>query len=145
MELVRAIFHDLFVLLKGAAALVCGMGVLFFLLSAWLALGSIRILLSNRRARGTIKENVQVIDAEGKTLYSPRFVFTPPGKGEVLIQSDIGTSPAMYSSGEVVDVYYDPQNPARAKIRGFRELWFFPAIFAAAAVWCCFWGGLYYF
>lgn len=43
--------------------------------------------------------------------------------------SSVSSSPPAYAVGDTVDVYYDPDEPTRARIRGFRELLLFPITF----------------
>ena len=46
----------------------------------------------------------------------------------------ISTSPPMYSSGDVVTVIYQSENPGNATIKSFAEQWFLPLAFVCGGV-----------
>lgn len=59
-------------------------------------------------------------DNEGDTTYYPHVAFTTAGGGQFEFRDSVGSNPAMYRTGDRVDVLYDPANPRQAIIdRGF--------------------------
>jgi hypothetical protein len=61
-------------------------------------------------------------------VYCPVVEFAGPGGRPITFRSDTGTSPPAFRRGEKVIVHYDPAEPEKARLDGFFDLWFFPAL-----------------
>ncbi|GEM_PF-1628089 len=77
------------------------------------------------KTTGAVAENILVHDGtRGGSTYHPRISFVT-NKGESFdFQSNTGSSPAMYTVGEIVPVLYNPANPTVATIDSFLVSWF---------------------
>ena len=79
------------------------------------------------KADGTVIENV------GRASGHPRVLFHADGRDFVFV-SAVGSSPPSFQVNDTVRVFYDPKNPAEAKIDSFGELWMTPSIVACLGV-----------
>ncbi len=89
--------------------------------SAWL-------LCRGAVAQGTVIEEVRSSDEEGIT-YHPRVRYPTAAGEQRTYLSEVGTGWHRYRPGERVAVFYDPEEPGRARIRSFGDLWSGPAFF----------------
>jgi Protein of unknown function (DUF3592) len=85
---------------------------------------------SGARAEGTVIEVVRARDTGGKIMYRPLVEFRTPGGERQEFASDVSASTPGYGRGERVQVLFDPDNPADAKIDSFMERFFIPLIFS---------------
>ena len=77
-----------------------------------------------------VPENPSTRNGKG-SVYSPVFRFAPRGGTDRTVVGHVNRYPAPWKVGEVVDVVYDPADPARADLRSELEGWSF-----RFAVWC---------
>ncbi|MEN9206915.1 MAG: DUF3592 domain-containing protein [Gloeomargarita sp. GMQP_bins_120] len=61
--------------------------------------------------------------------YYPVVVYTLPDGRRLEVVARTGSTPPRYRIGQRVEVLYDPQNPSRARINDFFELWLLPLFF----------------
>lgn len=81
------------------------------------------------RAEGTVIEIVHARGTSGKIVYRPLVEFRTPGRERQEFANDVSSSLPGYGRGERVQVLFDPDNPADAKIDSFMERFFIPSIF----------------
>jgi hypothetical protein len=60
---------------------------------------------------------------DNSNTYSPVFRYTLPNGRQITLESGVRTYPPAYQVGERVQVLYEPDDPAEAKISGFWSLW----------------------
>ncbi|MCR4031309.1 MULTISPECIES: DUF3592 domain-containing protein [Flavobacterium] len=72
--------------------------------------------------QGTVTELIPKRSKES-TTYSPVFSFTTKTGQTIMHHSSVSSSPPSYDVGEKVEVFYDPENPNKAEIKGFVSLW----------------------
>jgi hypothetical protein len=89
------------------------------------------------KADGTVIENVGGDGGTGNRsrTYHPRVRFHADGRDFVFV-SGAGSSAPSFQVNDAVRVFYDPKNPAEAKIDSFGELWMVPSIVASLGVVC---------
>lgn len=76
---------------------------------------------------GTVIELVRS-SSEDSITYRPVVQFTPQNNSAMKFLSVTGSNPPAYSPGQRVEVLYDPDNPANAKLKSFFSLWGAPLI-----------------
>ena len=78
-------------------------------------------------ANGKIVELDRKNSGDGVT-YSPVFSFVEASGKQHTIHSSLSTNPPRYEIDEKVSVLYDPQNPQKARIDSFLNLYFVPLV-----------------
>ena len=63
-----------------------------------------------------------------KTYYHPIIEFKDASGVQRRVTSDTGSNPKSYADGAAVTVLYDQDDPEKAKIESFGQLWLMPAI-----------------
>ena len=83
------------------------------------------VFRDNLPARGTVVEEVaERRDTSSDVAYFPVIEFPTADKTAVRFRAPTGSAGAPgYEVGDVVDVLYDPRNPANARIGSFGQLW----------------------
>ncbi len=85
-----------------------------------------RFLQKAHTGSGKVIELRERESSKGGTLYYPVTSFTTKSGQTITITSTLGTSPPAYEVGEQVAVYYLPENPSQAEVKGFFSQWFAP-------------------
>jgi Protein of unknown function (DUF3592) len=87
----------------------------------WLVL-TVRFVADADRTTGTVVDVESSTDADGYETFYPVVRFTTADGREVEFRSDSGSS-SPPSTGNRVDVLYDPDDPQDAELSGFLDLW----------------------
>ena len=86
-----------------------------------------RFVDSALRAPGKVVEMVAHRESTARMRpIVPVFVFRDANQREHKIRSSVGTSPPSYDVGDDVTVLYRPEEPEKASLDGFFDLWLFP-------------------
>ena len=64
------------------------------------------------------------LKVERKAMYRPQVRFTTERGRVIEFVGRVGSRPARYNVGEKVEVIYNPQDPEKAYLDQFSELWF---------------------
>jgi len=80
-------------------------------------------------ANGTVVENIRSRSSDSIT-YKPVLRFRTHTGRTIEFTSSVGSNPATYSRGDVVEVLYQSSSPDQARINGFFSLWGFSLILA---------------
>ena len=95
-------------------------------------------------ANGIVLRNETTEDSDNKPSFHAVVAFTDRSGRELTVRDSLGTSPAWFSAGDKVKVFYSPQNSADAKLdRGIWN-WLVPLLIAALGT-LMLGGGLYGF
>jgi hypothetical protein len=84
------------------------------------------------RTPGSVVGNdyLGITDPEDSTrtswAYYPMVRFTSKSGQELTFTDGVGTYPAEFEIGDVVEVLYDPDQPQQAKINSWKRIWFAP-------------------
>lgn len=68
-------------------------------------------------------------DGQESTGYAPVFTFIAQNGNPYTAISRSNSNPPQYKVGDSITVLYEPDNPSRARIDSFLDLWFLPVIF----------------
>ena len=104
-------------------------GVLCIVIGAVVLVRTMQFVAKAEHATGTVIELTGEIDSEGDELFFPVVRFTTADGKEIEFESSSGSSPASHSTGDRVEVLYDPDDPNDAQLSGFVDLWLFTIIF----------------
>jgi hypothetical protein len=99
-------------------------GVAFTGVGIWSAITSERLLNRGKTAKGTITRLDWVpstTNAGGS--YFPEFSFMAGDGSTHAVRSHDGTCPCPFKEGQSVVILYDPDDPSKAKIDTFGQMW----------------------
>lgn len=103
------------------------LGLLILVGAVYLLVRTSAFVATAARARGKVVDLAESRNSNGSGTWHPVVSFDAGG-GSYTFKSKFGSRPAPYDIGDVVDVLYDPKNPADARIAGFRGLWLGPML-----------------
>ena len=113
------------------AVWTCGARVVAIGAGIYLALSTGEFQKTALQTGGKVIELVRSSDEEG-TYYQPRFEFQTPDGETWTVLSKVGSCPPAFSVGESVDVLYQANDPAHARIHSFSQLWLMPWVLGIA-------------
>ena len=118
-------------LLGGIFGLV---GVISIAIGSFAARKTRRFLTRAKATRGTVVHLVMrsSTDSEDGSIsyaYYPIIKFMAQTGEDIEFESSSGSNPPMYTVGQPVEILYDPQDPHRAKIHSFFDLWLATTLF----------------
>lgn len=114
-------------IIKYAFSLI-GIGVL---IGAYYFYNNTKSFLENSHTTtGTVTQLIKTTSSEGSVLYQPRIRFTTDKGEQITFTSGTSSNPPSHKKGDVVDVYYQIDNPQKAKVKGFLTLWAAPILMA---------------
>ena len=109
-------------LVFGSVGFVLGALALFFLIRTRAFIGR------SREAKATVTQMVYSSDSDGGGGYSPIFRFRTLEGQEIEAREKLRTNPPQFKAGQTIDVLYDPDNPQKARIKKWFNLYFLPAL-----------------
>lgn len=110
-------------------AIFLPLGLVFAGLGGWLYLEDRSLAATGARARGTVIEMVSNRDSDGDYTYRPVVEFHDSGGERHAFTGSVGSNPPSRSTGETVDVIYQPWSPENATIDSFFDRFFLPFVF----------------
>ena len=78
------------------------------------------------RAEATVVRLVKKQEPDKKPIYHPEFRFTASDGKAYTVESGMGSSSPDYVVGQKLSVVYDPDDPSKAVIESFWEIWVSP-------------------
>jgi len=119
---------------KIVGSVFAGIGLVFILVSFWTYQNTQQFLAQSETAQGEVIHLVlgssRTDDSgSGSGVYYPVVRFATPEGEYIEFQSGIGSQPPAYRVGDRVTVRYRPDDPYRAKIDSFFQLWFLSVLF----------------
>ena len=107
--------------------LVLGFGFVGFVLGGLAVFFLIRtraFIIRSREAKATVTQMVFTSDSEGGGGYSPIYRFRTLEGQEIEASESLSSNPPQFKVGQVIDVLYDPDNPSKARIKKWFNLYF---------------------
>ncbi len=108
---------------------LAGMGTTFVAIGIAVGISNVRFVSHAKHADGVVIDLVWSSSGKGGSSAAPVVRFELDGKG-FTFRGGVSSRPPSYSVGEKVPVLYDPEDPSKAKIDGFWDLYFLPFVFA---------------
>jgi hypothetical protein len=105
------------------------LGVVFVIGAGWSFLADRNFAAAGARAQGTVIEMIGSRDSDGDYSYKPVVEFRDAEGRRHEFTSNVSSSPPQHSTGESVEVIYDPASPNRAVIDSFLDRFLLPLIF----------------
>ena len=120
--------------LKIVGSVFAFIGLVFILVSFWTYRNTRQFLAQSETAQGQVIDLVlrSSHDSNSGTssgVYYPVVRFATPEGEYIEFQSGIGSQPPAYRIGDRVTVRYRPDDPYRARIDSFFQLWFLSVLF----------------
>jgi hypothetical protein len=115
--------------MKLFVAIFSGVGLVMLSVSGFLFYQETHFLADAQVGQGTVIDLQRSESSKGGATYYPVVSYTTRDGKVVTFSSGVSTNPPSYEVGESVEVYYDPQNPNGAEIKGFFSQWFVVLIF----------------
>jgi hypothetical protein len=89
-------------------------------------------LAKAQEAKGTVIEMVyrrtSSADSSSGGGYAPVYQFETADKRRIIKQDGLATNPPGYQVGQTIDILYDPENPEKASVNRWMNLYFVPAL-----------------
>ena len=109
-------------------AVLLTVGAVFLGLMLFTAGQSLELLHKSARAQARYTGAESHGGANAGVYLFPTFVFRTAEGQEVSFTSKNGSTGTEYTEGQMVPILYDPQNPAKATVNSFADVWLAPAI-----------------
>ena len=81
-----------------------------------------------QKAQGTVIRMVYSRDSDGGGGYAPVYTFRTMSGQVIEVADNISTNPPQFKEGQIIDVLYDPENPNKARINKWFNLYFVPML-----------------
>lgn len=98
------------------------------LLGALFAIKTNSFLKKAVETQATVVELAETRSESSTVMFAPVFVFNDQNENSHKIYSSTFSYPPRWSVGDKMPIFYDPDNPAKARERGFFSLWGLPMI-----------------
>ncbi|MGH6932218.1 MAG: DUF3592 domain-containing protein [Dongiaceae bacterium] len=96
--------------------------------AGYLTIDTRRFVAAAATAQGEVIDVIASQDSDDDVVYRPRVRFRTADGRDQEFTSTIGSKPAGFYVGEVIEVMYDPARPSDAHINSFFQLWFAPLV-----------------
>ena len=113
--------------LGGAFMLLPISAVILLGVSIWYTFSSFGFYYNGVETEATVVRLESSHSTDSGTTYSPVYRYTVNGE-QYEYESVNSSSPPSHQVGEVVTLLYDPDDPGRARVNSFWELWLLPCI-----------------
>ena len=77
-----------------------------------------------QEVKGTVIQMVYSHSSEGGGGYSPVYQFRTIDGQTIVVTDSLSSNPPMFQVGQTIDVLYDPENPQKARIKKWMNLYF---------------------
>lgn len=102
---------------------------LFVLIGGFLYIRTKNFLGTAQEVKGTVIQMVYSEDSEGGGGYAPQYQFKTLDGQDVVVQDSLSSNPPGFKVGQEIKVVYDPENPRKARINKWMNLYFLPVLF----------------
>src|SRR4051794_40986733 len=110
--------------MKLFAAIFAGVGLVMLSISGYLFYQEKQFLQHAQVGNGIVTALQQSTSSKGSVTYYPVVVYRTSNGKEMEFSSSFSSNPPSYEIGEKVEVYYEPNQPQSAEIKGFFTQWF---------------------
>ena len=105
-----------------------GVGFILAALAVFFWLRTRAFLDTAQKAQGTVIRMVYSSDSEGGGGYSPVYTFRTMSGQVIEVTDRMSSNPPQFKEGQIIDVLYDPENPNKARINKWFNLYFVPLL-----------------
>ena len=107
-----------------------GLGLAFILTGVFFYQNTRTFLSHSETTTGVVTDLIR----SSSGSYTPVVRFETPEGDAITFPGSVGSNPPAHRIGEEIKVHYRPENPRRARIDSFFQLWFFSALFGGMGV-----------
>jgi hypothetical protein len=100
-----------------------GIGLLMVIGAFFLWKRSKNLLANGIKTEGTVIDLIGRRGSKGGTTYTPQVGFKAMDGREITFMGHVGSNPPSFQVGQIVPVVYLPNNPEKAAINAFWDLW----------------------
>jgi hypothetical protein len=108
-------------------------GLLLVAIAVFIFVRTRSFIGSSQEVKGKVVRNVYRSSSDGGG-YAPVFGFTTIDGRYVEVEDKLESNPPQFREGEVLDILYDPQNPSRARVKKWMNLYFTPLLLGGMGV-----------
>jgi hypothetical protein len=112
------------------------LGIVFSLLGGLLVLIGVFLFFRTKmfigkaqEVKGTVIQLVFSQGSEDGGGYSPVYQFKTLEGQDIMVQDSLSSNPPGFKVGQEIQVLYDPENPRKARIKKWMNLYFMPVLF----------------
>ena len=105
-----------------------GVGFLLTALALFFWFRTRAFLENAQKAQGTVIRMVYSSDSEGGGGYSPVYTFRTISGQVIEVTDRMSSNPPQFKEGQIIDVLYDTDNPNKARINKWFNLYFVPML-----------------
>jgi hypothetical protein len=105
------------------------LGGLFVMIGVFLFIRTRSFIGKAREVRGRVIEMVYSSGSEDGGGYSPIYQFKTFEGQDIEVQDGISSNPPQFKVGQEIQVLYDPDNPRKARIKKWMNLYFTSVLF----------------
>ena len=102
-------------------------GFILVALAVFFWLRTRAFLETAQKAQGTVIRLVYSSDSDGGG-YSPVYTFRTMSGQVIEVTDNMSSNPPQFKEGQIIDVLYDPDDPSRARINKWFNLYFAPLL-----------------
>ncbi len=81
-----------------------------------------------QETKGTVIRMLSKRGSKGGTIYAPVFQFRTIDGRTIEVEESLYSKPPQFQEGQSVDILYDPQNPEKARVKKWMNLYFVPVV-----------------
>ncbi len=108
-------------------------GLLLVVIAVFILMRTRSFIGSSQEVKGKVVRNVYRSSSDGGG-YAPVFGFTTIDGRYIEVEDKLESNPPQFREGEVLDILYDPQNPSRARVKKWMNLYFTPLLLGGMGV-----------
>ncbi len=111
------------------------LGIIFGLVGGLTALIGVFLFIRTRifigkaqEVKGTVIQMVYSHSSEGGGSYSPLYQFRTLEGQTIVVQDSLSSNPPLFQAGQEINVLYESENPQKARIKKWMNLYFVPVL-----------------
>ena len=109
-------------------------GLLLMGIGVFILVRTRMFISTSQEVKGTVTHLIASSGSEGGTVYAPVFKFTTIQGQVIEVEEKVASNPPQFSQGQVVDILYDPENPSRARVKKWFNLYFVPLLLGGMGI-----------
>ena len=109
-------------------------GFLLMVIGVFILVRTRMFISTSQEVKGTVTHLIASSGSEGGTVYAPVFKFTTIQGQVIEVEEKVASNPPQFSQGQVVDILYDPENPSRARVKKWFNLYFVPLLLGGMGI-----------
>lgn len=105
-----------------------GMGLLFIGIAFVVWMRTREFISKAQETKGIVIRMLSKRGSKGGIIYAPVFQFRTIDGRTIEVEESMYSKPPQFQEGQSVDILYDPQNPEKARVKKWANLYFLPLV-----------------